>query len=540
PIDFAFKKQKPISEMNEEEKKKLKACAKAIDKLYALNNEYDYTEFFGNKDKEGLFQKWIDMIIYNFAQSYGQDPDVLGYLTEDDEPEAFKELKNKNGDLEVPSLLHMDRAAYNNLLKMKDAFEKGTLRAELAKEHLSEAQIEATYKRTLQTIEHIKLMEKKAQPFLKVHSSEDPGSSEKFFLNADDYHNIKYLTSYAVNPGNSYLAIDNEQFLEYSPEYEQFMTDQEKKDALNARNKTLTDPKRWNDTADESLKCYISDDIDLRKDLEVDLEGVNTITNAERNKLEDQDKRWKKKKEEDAVISAEEKRIKDEQERIRREEEERKRKEEEERKQIEQDKEYRKDEMTNVNNDLWDYKGKKGYKKAMKFINYLNEPIEMNEKLDELLTVLEGDVDEEICNKAIEKYGLSNDTILDKMKKDKRNDKLNELGFTYYNDGLEDIKKNCKNPANVYKAYLAYLVTLQYVVTIDQQYIAHAEVGNKLDYEIDSYDIKKIVRNHMYFQNGKGYGEWNSFKGYSEWKRLEKDMPVKRDKCRDLFNGLMN
>ncbi len=210
---------------------------------------------------------------------------------------------------------------------MRESFDHGSLRQDMAKEHLSQAQIEATYQRVVDTIKRMELMEKKAEPFLKRQAQKEGKSSYKFFFNADDYYNLSRLSDYAVDPGNSYLAIDNEQFLQANYDFQKFMTNQEKADAKNARNKILTDPKRWNDKAEQFIGCVVSDYVDLREGLEADHTGLNTLTKTEKNKLKAQDERWEEKKKQAEIRSAKEKQTFEENERFRIAEEARKKRE---------------------------------------------------------------------------------------------------------------------------------------------------------------------------------------------------------------------
>ena len=133
-FEVAFKKQKPIREMSKDELEKLKKAAIAVDKLYNLKQRYGFESTkLGPGTEDGDLQKWIDFTCYNFAQTYGQDAQVLEFMYEKSMPEDFKKLKNGNGDLEIPTLLHMDKKAYDDLKAQIAEFENGNNKAIMRK-----------------------------------------------------------------------------------------------------------------------------------------------------------------------------------------------------------------------------------------------------------------------------------------------------------------------------------------------------------------------------------------------------------------------
>ena len=268
--EMAFRKPEEL------DRKKLPKVAKAIKRLREINQKFDfsrigiscnklYDNMNNNKENlggyvpklnskndtkvDGVLQAWIDLTLYSFAKTFGQDPDVIDILLEEEGPKEFEELKNSNGDLVIPSMLHADREAYEQLKNMVRDIENGTLPQELERQHLKPAAIEGFVNRAKENIKRLEDMKEKAEKFLKFmypEETEDNKKKRKFFLDKDDYKLFDDLSEFAVDPGNSYLVQDNEQFLACQEEYSQFMSEQDKKAVKEQRTKVLSDKKRWN------------------------------------------------------------------------------------------------------------------------------------------------------------------------------------------------------------------------------------------------------------------------------------------------------
>lgn len=94
-----------------------------------------------------------------------------------------------------------------------------------------------------QQIQQLLEAEKAAQIFYKAKGYTDPPHN-KFFLLEEEAEKIEDLSEYTWNAGDTYLAIDNDEYLGGQPEFASLMTEGEKTAMLNATNNRLTDQKR--------------------------------------------------------------------------------------------------------------------------------------------------------------------------------------------------------------------------------------------------------------------------------------------------------
>ena len=69
----------------------------------------------------------------------------------------------------------------------------------------------------------------------------------KFFLKQDDYKKFKDINELAVDPGKTYLSIDNRNYIYGVKEYAKYASDNEFEQAFAAEKKKRHDPKRWDD-----------------------------------------------------------------------------------------------------------------------------------------------------------------------------------------------------------------------------------------------------------------------------------------------------
>ena len=294
----------------------LKKVAVAMRELNNLNEEYDFSGFLidgsflsanmaavqNDRTKAGtypfsaqdeyvpnLFQAWIDQTLFQFAQSYGKDPRVKAMMQEDLLAAEYKQLENENGDIEVPTLLHVDKEAYDDIVRLIGDFEdpSGHLRSELKKLHMSEEAIEAEYQRAKDTKARWDYMAGKAQLFLNAMYKDENDPRRHFFLKREEYKLFKQLDEFATDPGNSYLVQDDENYLQSLSRYQEFMTKQEKENALEEKNKVRTDAKRWNADAQDELESAI--DMEIAGDEELELDEDISMTAADREEEREQE-----------------------------------------------------------------------------------------------------------------------------------------------------------------------------------------------------------------------------------------------------------
>ncbi|MCR5402439.1 MAG: hypothetical protein K6E91_01285 [Butyrivibrio sp.] len=200
-------------------------------------------------ERKGLFQAWINEVIHTFVDAFSDDEEMVALIRGDQaEPEALAEFKNENGDLEIPGLLHADREAYESVCRLVRDFDNGTIREKLTAKKLAKGAIDAIQKRAKELKERYEYMQIKAEKLLAIkypNESED-SPYRKFFLDKEDYSTLGKMSDFAIDPGDSYLVQDNEHYLSCQKSFQELSTVGELKDKLDARQRIIKDPKRWN------------------------------------------------------------------------------------------------------------------------------------------------------------------------------------------------------------------------------------------------------------------------------------------------------
>ena len=235
-------------------------------------------------DKAGANEAWISSILYYLSQAYGKDADVIeGYerkklesIGQDVKQFAIKEGENKPGeagDLYVPTMLHFSKKAYQNLLTMRDKLNGGDpdLVIKLANVNITDAvqgkmkrsKLAALKLRVEQQIQQLEEAASKAQIFYKAKGYK--GVHAKFFLDEEEAKEIDDLGEFTWNAGETYLAIDNDEYLAGQENFEQLMTKADKEQWLASRNKRLTDMKRHKSDAVKDLSNPQSNKIETGK-----------------------------------------------------------------------------------------------------------------------------------------------------------------------------------------------------------------------------------------------------------------------------------
>ncbi|MBQ8946608.1 MAG: hypothetical protein IJ058_07310 [Lachnospiraceae bacterium] len=226
-------------------------------------DDYDAAYRMG-QDRKKLFPAWINETLWSFKQAFPDDADVKEAMVDKvDYKPSMKEFMNKNGDLEIPGLLHADKAAYDNILKIIKDYEDGILKNKLDGKKLPVDAQEGMYKRAVEMRDRYKYMQERAEKFLKIKYWNKPENDphRRFFLNPEDYSKLTDVSDYAIDPGDSYLVQDNEQYLSAQPDFQEFMTAEEKNTRLEARQAVMSDSKRWKDVAPSKLETVVSGSI---------------------------------------------------------------------------------------------------------------------------------------------------------------------------------------------------------------------------------------------------------------------------------------
>lgn len=249
------------------DKKKLNSL---MTELKQLHSAYNFDEVY-NRDISlvgayPFLDAFVKTSTYVYDRMYGDTLENRAlYQAKDDETyNAIKSLINKNGDLEIPSMLHYDNEAYERLCQSIHDFEdpNSAIVNKLKKIGLSDEKINAIATRNKEMKAKIDKANIKAQAFYKAAGwTTHPKNS--FFLNKEDYKNIENLTDFAIDPGNTYLAIDNENYLAgqtfkmkvgneiKNVKYTELMNENEILKAQDHNEYIKNDEKRWKYTAEE-------------------------------------------------------------------------------------------------------------------------------------------------------------------------------------------------------------------------------------------------------------------------------------------------
>ena len=266
-----------------------------VDELEKLESQFDFTTV-ADKHDNPIMDCFIKSVKYMYRTVYGDNIDIR-MAKEAKNHEALKSLINKDGDLEIPSLLHYDHEAYKSLQKSVAEFkDPNSLIVHKLKElGLSQDKISALAARNEEMLNKIEIAQEKAQKFYQA-AGWTTKPKNKFFLDKEDYKDLDNLTDYAIDPGNTYLAVDNDNYLTgqnvtmfvngemKSVPFKDLMNESERLKAEKYNDQIKNDEKRWkykdeekankqtynNNTADyssvstnavEYVNCCINDNV---------------------------------------------------------------------------------------------------------------------------------------------------------------------------------------------------------------------------------------------------------------------------------------
>ncbi len=218
----------------------------------------------------GYYDGYIQSTLEYIATMFKNDP--VTNKMDAQIPEELEEFYDKeSGTLELPSVLHMDEKDYHRAVKIVEDFENNTLRARMQARQLSEKSIEATYSRAKETVEQIKQMKVKAEKLLRYkypdlweRDKDKPerewDSKLRFFLKKDEFDDLDSLSDLALDPGDTYLVQDDDDYLSTQEQFKDCMTRTEQNDAKDRRKKAYMDQKRWmgTDNPEENFKPDVS------------------------------------------------------------------------------------------------------------------------------------------------------------------------------------------------------------------------------------------------------------------------------------------
>ncbi len=163
---------------------------------------------------------------------------VNAQLLKDKKEKGLKkeEKKEESEYIEVPTMLHMDAQAYKDLQRMNNQFD-AEVRYLLQDLGWSEAKVAAFKTRIEQQLADIAKCKDMAEKVLALKYPNKDDKRRKFFLDKDDYDEITDISQIAWDPGMSYFATEDENFLLSETQYSQYLSEAQKSSKLASANK---------------------------------------------------------------------------------------------------------------------------------------------------------------------------------------------------------------------------------------------------------------------------------------------------------------
>ena len=244
----------------------LKELDEAILELKELNKTFDFSGL-GSTSAPSLSvpNLYMQLVIELYDRTIGSSLEHK-VRSQSRNPKAVMDLMDKDGSIEIPTMLHYDKEAHEAL--QKSVIDLGNPQSnavlELKELGFSQEKIDALRARNQEQLEHIEWAKQKAELFYKAAGWNGKKPQGEFFLNKGDYKEINNLMELSVDPGNTYLAVENDKYLCSLPEYRECMSEKELKEAENYIKAQNNDIKRWkykpNETKKDLKKSALSND----------------------------------------------------------------------------------------------------------------------------------------------------------------------------------------------------------------------------------------------------------------------------------------
>ncbi|MBR2187530.1 MAG: hypothetical protein IJ857_09345 [Lachnospiraceae bacterium] len=213
------------------------------------------TGMYLNDSQIGYFDGYIQATLEYIATMFKDDP-VINHMNEQ-VPDELKEFYDEESNtLSLPSVLHMDEEDYKRAQLIVADFENGTLKARMQARQLSEKSINAAFLRAKDTVAKINKMKDMAEKLLRLKypdlwerdknkPAKDWDPKLRFFLSAKEFEDLNDLSDLALDPGDTYLVQDDDDYMSTQDAFKECMTRSEQKDAKDRRKKAYLDQKRW-------------------------------------------------------------------------------------------------------------------------------------------------------------------------------------------------------------------------------------------------------------------------------------------------------
>ncbi len=212
--------------------------------LYSLMQQVDCSG--SDEIEQGYVQFHIEAIVYHVSQEIkkldaetreavlsGAKKVLRGKIEEKKKAKKKKSAK-EDEYIEVPTMMHMDLDAYQKICEMNNSFED--VKFILQDLGWNENKINKFKSRLEQQIQDIQKCQVMAEKILAKKYPEN-SALRKFFLEPDDFKNIKNIKELAWDPGMSYFSTEDENYLMSDSTYRSMITDSVKDEKLKLTNK---------------------------------------------------------------------------------------------------------------------------------------------------------------------------------------------------------------------------------------------------------------------------------------------------------------
>jgi hypothetical protein len=153
-----------------------KELGEAIEELRALNEQFDFSHL-KNDISVPVVDAFIKSTIFLYDVTYG-DKIENRIAIQGKDPKAIQELMDKDGNLEIPSMLHFDADAYRELQRTVNEFNNpnSVIVQKLKEVGLSDEKIQALHTRNVEMLDYINNVAiPKAQAFYRAAGWNQPG-----------------------------------------------------------------------------------------------------------------------------------------------------------------------------------------------------------------------------------------------------------------------------------------------------------------------------------------------------------------------------
>lgn len=206
-----------------------------LDYLFQVAFYLVKTVVYGNQKLLAAFEREeIEDARAKIREELQKQPNDAKLSLDEQVEKEMKKQKLGESSVQVPTLLHMDREAYDSIANVVNNWEavRNTL---LDLGWPTEKQL-ALKERAQEIIRQAKEAQQIVQQWAKQQGLPDGDIRAKFFLDAEDYEKIESITDVVADPSMSYFSIEDPSFLVGETAYQELLSKNEKEEAVKNTN----------------------------------------------------------------------------------------------------------------------------------------------------------------------------------------------------------------------------------------------------------------------------------------------------------------